>query len=108
MQSSPFSCHFLPLTSKYSPRHPVLRHPQSVFFPLVWETKFHTHTKLTYSMVQDIIRKADCYSAHQKISRFLTEPEASSPFSQKPATGPYPEPAESSSPHRSLSPQGPS
>jgi hypothetical protein len=63
---------------------------------------------LTYSMVQGIIWKADCYSARQKISRFLTEPESSSPCSQKPATEPYPEPAESSSPHRSLSPQGPS
>jgi hypothetical protein len=30
------------------------------------------------------------------------EPEGSLPCSQKPATGPYPEPAESSSPHRSL------
>jgi hypothetical protein len=59
-------------------------------------------------MVQDIVLKADCYSARQKISRFLTEPEGSSPYSQKPATRPYPEPAESSSPHRSLSPQGPS
>jgi hypothetical protein len=42
-----------------------------------------------------------------KISRFLTEPEGSLPCSQKPAVGPFPEPAESSSPHRSLSPQGP-
>jgi hypothetical protein len=32
------------------------------------------------------------------------ETEGSSPCSQKPATGPYPKPAESSSPHRSLSP----
>jgi len=32
---------------------------------------------LTYSMVQDIIWKADCYSAHQKVSRFLTEPKGS-------------------------------
>jgi len=32
------------------------------------------------------------------------EPEGSSPFSQKPASGPYPEPAEYSSPHRSISP----
>jgi hypothetical protein len=47
--------------------------------------------------------KSCCYSARQKIS-FLTEPEGSSPCSQKPATGPYPEPAESSLPHRSLSP----
>jgi hypothetical protein len=59
---------------------------------------------LTYSMVQDIIWKADCYTARQKIFRFLTEPEGSSPCSQKPANGPYLEPAESSSPHRSLSP----
>jgi hypothetical protein len=26
MQSSPVSRHFLPLRSKYSPQHPVLRH----------------------------------------------------------------------------------
>jgi hypothetical protein len=59
---------------------------------------------LTHSMVQDIIWKADCYSAWQKISRFLMEPKGSSLCSQKPAIGPYPEPAESSLPHRSLSP----
>jgi len=29
MQSSPVSCHFLPLRYKYSPQHPVLIHPQS-------------------------------------------------------------------------------
>jgi hypothetical protein len=34
---------------------------------------------------------------------FFMEPEGSLPRSQKPANGPYPEPAESSSPHRSLS-----
>jgi hypothetical protein len=36
------------------------------------------------------------------------EPEGSLPCLQKPATGPYPEPAESSSLHQSLSPSGPS
>jgi len=30
---SPFSCYFLPLRSKYSPQHPVLKHPQSIFSP---------------------------------------------------------------------------
>jgi hypothetical protein len=32
MQSSPASCHFLPLRSKYSPQQRVLNHPQSMFF----------------------------------------------------------------------------
>jgi putative component of membrane protein insertase Oxa1/YidC/SpoIIIJ protein YidD len=27
MQHSPPSCHFIPRTSKYSPEHPVLKHP---------------------------------------------------------------------------------
>jgi hypothetical protein len=31
MQSSPFSRHFLPVRSIYSPQHPVPKHPQSVF-----------------------------------------------------------------------------
>jgi len=31
MQTSPSSCYFLPLRSKYSPRHPVLKHLKSVF-----------------------------------------------------------------------------
>jgi hypothetical protein len=58
-------------------------------------------------MVQNIIWKTDCHSAYQKNPDFFMEPEGLSPCLQKPATGPYPEPAESSSPHRSLSPQGP-
>jgi hypothetical protein len=62
----------------------------------------HTHS-LTDSMMHNIIWKADCHSAYQKYPFFI-DPEGSLPCSQKPATGPYPEPAESSSPHRSLSP----
>jgi hypothetical protein len=49
-------------------------------------------------MGQNIIWKADCHSACQKYTAFFMEPEGSSPCSQKPVTGPYPEPAESSSP----------
>jgi hypothetical protein len=41
MQFSPASCNVTPLRSKYSPKHPVLKHSQSVFFRLdereVWE-----------------------------------------------------------------------
>jgi hypothetical protein len=54
-------------------------------------------------MVQDIIWKADSHSACQKYPFFM-ESEGSLPCSQKPDTGPYPKPAESSSPHRFLSP----
>jgi hypothetical protein len=42
MQSSLSSRHFLPLESKYSPEHPVLRHPPSVFLPSflrVWNVR---------------------------------------------------------------------
>jgi hypothetical protein len=28
MQVSPTCCHLIPLRSKYSPQHPVLKHPQ--------------------------------------------------------------------------------
>jgi hypothetical protein len=40
----------------------------------------------------------------KKYPTFFMEHEGSSPCSQKPTIGPSPEPAESSSPHRSLSP----
>jgi hypothetical protein len=33
MQFSAASRHFIPFRSKYSPKHPVLKQPQSVFFP---------------------------------------------------------------------------
>jgi hypothetical protein len=35
----------LPLKSKYSLHHSVLKHPLSSVLSLVWETKVHTHTK---------------------------------------------------------------
>jgi len=57
---------------------------------------------LTNSMVQNIILKADCHSAFQKKYRaFFMELDGSLPCSQKPTTGPYPGPAESSSHHGS-------
>jgi hypothetical protein len=30
VELSPFPCHLIPRRSKYSPQHPVLKHPQSV------------------------------------------------------------------------------
>jgi hypothetical protein len=45
VQLSPFSRHFIPLRSKYSSQHLVLKHPQPYALPLILGTKFHTHTK---------------------------------------------------------------
>jgi hypothetical protein len=36
MQCSPFSCHLIPLRSKYPPQHPVLKHPQSMLHTSIW------------------------------------------------------------------------
>jgi hypothetical protein len=33
MQFSPISRHFISLRTKYSPQHPVLKHPQSMLLP---------------------------------------------------------------------------
>jgi hypothetical protein len=49
MQSSPASRHFLPLRSKYSSQHPVLKLLQSIL-PLVLDTKYHIHTKQQVEM----------------------------------------------------------
>jgi hypothetical protein len=54
-------------------------------------------------MVHDIIWKLIVTQIVKKYPAFFMEPEGSSPCLQKSATGPYPETAESSSPHRSPS-----
>jgi hypothetical protein len=33
MYFSPFPCHLVPLRPKYSPQHPILKHPQPTFLP---------------------------------------------------------------------------
>jgi len=68
-------------------------------------TNFICSTFIDWSItaMQDIIWKAYCHSACQKISCFLMKPEGLSPYSQNPDIGSFREPAESSSPHRSLS-----
>jgi len=33
MQFSPLTCHLVPLRPKYSPQHPILKHPQPAFLP---------------------------------------------------------------------------
>jgi hypothetical protein len=51
MQSSPASRHFLPLKYKHSPQHPVLKHPQSMFFPECERPSSHqykTRSKISF------------------------------------------------------------
>jgi hypothetical protein len=40
MQFFPPCRHFIPLRSNYSPQHPVLKHPQSLFSPLCCTLSF--------------------------------------------------------------------
>jgi hypothetical protein len=47
MQSSPASRHFLPLRSKYSPQHPVLKNPQSMRFPQCERSSFKPVQRLS-------------------------------------------------------------
>jgi hypothetical protein len=41
MQSFPAFFHYLHLISKFSPQHPVLKHPQSAYFPYVTDHVSH-------------------------------------------------------------------
>jgi hypothetical protein len=59
--------------------------------------------KLTYT-TEHRSCEANSISDSQELFPHFMEPEGSLPYSHKPTTGPYPEPAESISPHRSLSP----
>jgi hypothetical protein len=43
MQLSSTPCHLIPLRSKYSPQHPVLKHPQSMFLRSVRHQVSHPH-----------------------------------------------------------------
>jgi hypothetical protein len=49
----------------------------------------------TYSMEQSPSRETNQYAASQEIYRIFMEPEGSLPYSQVPATCPYPEPTPS-------------
>jgi hypothetical protein len=65
-----------------------------------------THTNsLTHSLHgAPLLEKLIVTQLIKKYPAFFMEPEGSLPCSQKPAIGPYHEPAESSSPHQSLNP----
>jgi hypothetical protein len=60
MQFSPTSCHFIPLWSKYSPRHPVLKYVS----PLRSETKFHIRTKPRSKLYYHLLKLEGTVSAY--------------------------------------------
>jgi hypothetical protein len=50
---------------------------------------FHIFSHSLTSWCRILFEKLIVTQLVKKISRFLTEPEGSSPYSQKPVTGPY-------------------
>jgi hypothetical protein len=106
----PPSCYFLSLGSNWSPQHllqnalnvsflPFGERPSSIFIYLL------TYL-LTYSLTpwcKIFFEKLIVTQLVKQQPAFFMEHEGSSTCSQKPATGPYPDSPESSSPHRSLS-----
>jgi hypothetical protein len=63
MQSSPVSRHLLPLRSKCSPRYPVLKHCQSVFFSSTTLT-FHTDQTPPWSNRTVLHSASKCAMSH--------------------------------------------
>jgi hypothetical protein len=55
MKFSSAFCHFIPVRSKYSPQHPFLKHPQSVFFSYCESASF---TSLQHNILQYLHFKA--------------------------------------------------
>jgi hypothetical protein len=60
MQFSRTSYYVVPLGSKYSPQHSVLKHPLSKLFPNVRD-RVHTDTKLNYTSIYFNL----CFSGHE-------------------------------------------
>jgi hypothetical protein len=87
------------------------RYPIDILLILILERFNGNHLIFTYlftylltSWCRTLFEKLTVTQLAKKYPAFFMELEGSLPFSQKPATGHYPKPAESSSPHRSLSP----
>jgi len=99
----------------YSPGHPTFRLSALehwgyyAYYDTFWFNVFSIFYNLLTYLLTYLLHGAGNYLKSwlslslSKISCFLMEPEGSSPCSQKPATGSYPEPVESSLPHWSLS-----
>jgi len=54
MQFSPLTCYLVPLSPKYSPQHPILKHPQSTSLPQCERPSFGYSTDTCSCDVQNI------------------------------------------------------
>jgi hypothetical protein len=54
VQFSPASYHFISLQSRYSPQHPVLRHPQSVSLGMRGQESHPYNTKVKFYLLSFI------------------------------------------------------
>jgi hypothetical protein len=66
MQDSPVSCHFLPLISKDSPQHPILKRPQPINFTRSMIRELANYTPQQYqqnaqNILTIVIRKIPSY-----------------------------------------------
>jgi hypothetical protein len=98
------SLHIIP-----TPKHWMRLHGEALNYPaLRIQSNFSSSVTFTPYFLTPWCRiwfeKLTVTKLVKKYPAFFMEPEGSLQCSQKPATGLYPEPAESSSPHRSLSP----
>jgi len=83
MQLSPASCYFLLLAPKYFLGHPILEHPQAVFFLWCWKMKLPAPTNeqakliVMYSVLFFYVRNGkivdlQCGSRHSQVTVFVT------------------------------------
>jgi hypothetical protein len=68
MKFSPLPCYPVPLKPKYSPQHPILKHPQPMFLPQ-WQRPYKTTDKIIVLCIL-IFRFLDSNLEHK---RFCTE-----------------------------------
>jgi len=72
MQSSPISHHFIPLRSKYSPQHPVLKYSQSIVLLSVRDQVSHPY-RTTCKIIVLYILIVTFLQRRRKDKRFSTD-----------------------------------
>jgi hypothetical protein len=92
------------LSCSQEPANGLYRNPLSRSCITFRTTPTTTTTTTTTAWCKTLLEKLIVTHPVKKYPAFFMKPEGLLPYSQKPAIRPYPEPAKSSSPHRTLSP----